>query len=259
MTTQTKTPLADQLNALGLRHTAAHLDDLVATATKRRFGPTETIELIVEQEGQHRAKRSLERRLARSRIGRFKPIADYEWDWPKRIDRDALEAALRLEFLDGGRNIVLVAPQGLGKTMIARNIAHQAVLAGHSVLFVTAAQLLLDLAAQDSARTLERRFRHYCRPTLLCVDEIGYLSYDARNADLLFQIVSRRYENKSIVMTTNLAFSDWPTIFPNATCATALIDRTVHHADVIAIEGESYRRREAEADKRIRRSKKAAA
>ncbi len=255
----TQTPIAEQLTALGLRHCAAQLDDLVATATKKRLGPLETIEMVVELEAQYRAKRSLERRLARSRIGRFKPMADYEWDWPKRIDRDAIEAALRLEFLDSARNIVLVAPQGLGKTMIARNIAHQAVLAGHSVLFVTAAQLLLDLAAQDSARALERRFRHYCRPTLLCLDEIGYLSYDARNADLLFQIISRRYEHKSLVMTTNLAFSDWPTIFPNATCATALIDRTVHHADVVAIEGESYRRREAESDKKTRRSKKAAA
>jgi DNA replication protein DnaC len=254
----TTPPLAEQLTALGLRHSAAHIDDLVATATKKRMGPAETIEMLVEREALHRAKRSLERRLARSRIGRFKPMADYEWDWPKRIDRDAIEAALRLEFLEGARNIVLVAPQGLGKTMIARNVAHQAVTAGHSVLFVTAAQLLLDLAAQDSARALERRFRHYCRPALLCVDEIGYLSYDARNADLLFQIISRRYENKSLVMTTNLAFSDWPTIFPNATCATALIDRTVHHADVIAIEGESYRRREAEADKKTRRGKKTA-
>jgi DNA replication protein DnaC len=253
------TPLAEQLTALGLRYTAAHLDDLVATATKKRSSPLEFLELVAERETQHRSKRSLERRLARSRIGRFKPMADYEWDWPKRIDRDAIESALRLEFLDGARNIVLVAPQGLGKTMIARNIAHQAVLAGHAVLIVTAAQLLLDLAAQDSARTLERRFRHYCRPTLLCLDEIGYLSYDARNADLLFQIISRRYEQKSIVMTTNLAFSEWPTIFPNATCATALIDRTVHHADVIALEGDSYRRREAAADKKTRRIKKAAA
>lgn len=255
------TPLAEQLTGLGLRHAAANLDDLVARATKQRLAPLQMIELLVERESQHRAKQSLERRLAHSRIGRFKPIADFEWSWPTRIDRDAIEAALRLEFLDGARNIVLVAPQGLGKTMIARNIAHAAVLAGHSVLLVTAAQLLLDLSAQDSARALERRFRHYCRPTLLCLDEIGYLSYDARNADLLFQIISRRYEHKSVVMTTNLAFSDWPTIFPNATCATALIDRTVHHADVIAIEGDSYRRREAEADKKARRggrSKKAA-
>lgn len=240
------TPLADNLAGLGLHHAAAHLDDLVATATKKRLAPRETLEFLVERESQHRAKQGLERRLARSRIGRFKPIADFEWNWPTRIDRDAIEAALRLEFLDDARNIVLVAPQGLGKTMLARNIAHAAVLAGHSVLLVTAAQLLLDLSAQDSARALERRFRHYCRPTLLCIDEIGYLSYDARNADLLFQVVSRRYEKKSLVLTTNLAFKDWATIFPNATCATALIDRVIHHADVISVEGKSYRLREAE-------------
>ena len=147
---------------------------------------------------------------------------------------------------------MLVAPQGLGKTMIAQNIAHQAILAGHSVLFVTAAQLLLDLGAQESARALDRRLRYYAQVGLLVIDEIGYLAFDNRNADLLFQVVSRRYEKKSLVLTTNLAFRDWHTIFPNATCATALIDRVVHHADVISIEGESYRLREAEADAKTR-------
>jgi len=193
--------LALQLKRLDLLITAQGLDDLLARASTQRWSPRQLLEQVARSETEELARRSLERRLAQARLGRFKPMADYEWDWPKRIDRDAIEAALRLEFLDGSRNIVLVAPQGLGKTMIARNIAHQAVLAGHSVLFITAAQLLLDLAAQDSARALERRFRHYCRPSVLCLDEIGYLSYDARNADLLFQIVSRRYENKSIVMT----------------------------------------------------------
>jgi DNA replication protein DnaC len=171
---------------------------------------------------------------------------------------DAIESALRLEFLERNGNIVLVAPQGLGKTMIAKNIAHQAILAGHSVLFVAASQMLLDLGAQDSTRGLDRRLRHYNRHALLVVDEIGYLSYDNRNADLFFQVVSRRYEQKSLILTTNLAFSDWPTVFPNATCATALIDRLVHHADVLAIEGDSYRRRDAEADKKSRRKKAAA-
>ncbi len=163
------------------------------------------------------------------------------------------EAALHIDFLERAGNVVLVAPQGLGKTTIARNIANNAVMAGHSVLFVTAAQMLLDLASQESARALERRLRHYLRFALLVVDEIGYLSYDNRNADLFFQIVSRRYENKSLVLTTNLAFSDWPTIFPNATCATALIDRLCHHADIIKIEGTSYRKRESEAASKSRR------
>ena len=139
--------------------------------------------------------------------------------------------------------------------MIAQNIAHQAILAGHSALFLTAAQLLLDLSAQDSARALDRRLRYYASRPLLCVDEIGYLSYDSRNADLLFQVVSRRYERRSLVLTTNLAFADWPSIFPNAACTTALIDRVVHHADILAIEGDSYRRRDAQAAKEALRAK----
>ncbi len=247
--------LADQLRSLGLRHTAENLDDLVALATKRRHGVVEILERVAELENADRSRRSLERRLLRSRIGRFKPVTDFDWSWPSRVDRAAVEAALKLDFVEQARNLVLVAPQGLGKTMLAKNIAHAAITAGHSVLVVTASQLLLDLAGQDSARALDRRLRHYSRPALLVVDEIGYLSYDNRNADLLFQIVSRRYEHKSLVLTTNLPFAEWPSIFPNAACATALIDRVVHHADVIAIEGDSYRRRDAETAKRSRRGK----
>lgn len=246
MTTNT-TPLADSLSALGLHHIAAELDDIIARATTNRWSTTQTLEHVVKLESDERARRGLDRRLARARLGRLKPMTDFDWAWPKKIDRDAVESALRLDFLSQARNVVLVAPQGLGKTMIAQNIAHQAVLAGHSVRFVTASQLLLDLAAQESARALDRRLRYYgSRTTLLVVDEIGYLSYDSRNADLLFQIVSRRHEKKSLVLTTNLAFRDWPTIFPSAGSAVALIDRLIHHADVIAIEGESYRLREAE-------------
>jgi DNA replication protein DnaC len=239
-------PLADQLATLGLRYTAAHLDDVVALATKRRWSPAQLLEHLVESEQQERTRRSLERRLARARIGRFVPMSEFDWAWPKRIDCAAVEAALRLDFLAEGRNIVLVAPQGLGKTMIAQNIAHAAVLAGTHVLFTTAAQLLLDLGGQESMRGLARRLNHYATRGLLCVDEVGYLSYDARAADLLFQVVSRRYEKRSLVLTTNLPFSDWPTIFPNAATATALIDRLVHHAEILAIEGDSYRRRIAE-------------
>jgi DNA replication protein DnaC len=113
-------------------------------------------------------------------------------------------------------------------------------------LFTTAAQLLLDLGGQESARALARRLHHYATRGLLVIDEIGYLSYDTRAADLLFQVVSRRYERRSLILTTNLPFSEWPTIFPNAATATVLIDRVVHHAEIITIEGESYRRRVAE-------------
>ncbi|MCZ7687442.1 MAG: ATP-binding protein [Sandaracinaceae bacterium] len=206
-----------------------------------------------------RARRSLERRLSRSRLGPFKPMADFEWEWPTKIARAEVEAALELDFLERERNLVLVAAEGLGKTMIARNIIHNAILAGRSALFISAAELLLDLGGQDSARGLDRRLKHYARIGLLAIDEIGYLSYDVRNADLLFQLVSMRYEKKPLVLTTNLAFSDWPKIFPGAACTTALIDRVVHHADIIPIEGKSYRLRDATQDqaeqKRSRRKK----
>jgi DNA replication protein DnaC len=243
-------PLADRLATLGLRYSAAHLEDLLALATKRRWSPVQFLEHLAEQEQEDRARRSLDRRLARSRIGRFTPLTDFDWAWPKRIDRPAIEAALKGDFLADARNIILVAAQGLGKTTIAQNIAHAAVLGGAHVLFITAAQLLLDLGSQDSARGLAQRLNAYAAWTLLCIDEVGFLSYDARAADLLFQVVSRRYERRSVLLTTNLPFSDWPTIFPNAAIATALIDRLVHHADIIAIEGDSYRRRVAEAQRK---------
>jgi DNA replication protein DnaC len=239
--------LAQRLAGLGLHAVAGALDDIIAKATQKRWGPVDLLSHVADLETAGRVQRSMERRMKRSRLGRFKPMADFEWNWPTRIDREAVEAAVRLDFLADNRNVVLIAAQGLGKTMVAQNIAHQAVQKGHTALFITASQMLLDLCGQESARDLERRLKHYERPTVLCIDEVGYLPYDARNADLLFQVVSRRYEVKPLILTTNLAFGDWAQAFPNAACATALIDRVVHHADIIAIEGKSYRRREAEA------------
>jgi DNA replication protein DnaC len=250
------TDLAARLRSLGLTLTADTLADVIALATKKRWGPTELLEYVADIEDKERAKRGLEGRTRRSKLERFKLMADFDWNWPKEVDRPLVNACLGLEFLDDHRNVVLVSPQGLGKTMIAKNIAHQAILTGHSVLFITAANLMLDLGAQESSRALERRLQYYAKIGLLIIDEVGFLAFDNRNADLLFQVVSRRYEKKSLVLTTNLLFADWHTIFPNATCATALIDRVVHHADVISIKGESYRMREAENEAKKRAAKR---
>jgi DNA replication protein DnaC len=246
--------LRSRLRALGLLATAGGLDDLVALATKKRWGAAEIFEHVTDLEEKDRARRGLERRMSRSKLEKFKPMADFEWDWPTKIDRPLIDSLLGLDFLEAGRNVVLVANGGLGKTMIAQNIAHRAILTGRTVLFLSAAQLLLDLAAQESARALERRLHYYAKIGLLVLDEVGFLAFDNRNADLLFQVVSRRYERKSLVMTTNLAFAEWHTIFPTATCATALVERVVHHADIVKIEGESYRLRESEANASTRRA-----
>jgi len=249
--------LSEILLAIGLRYASQNLDDLIAMATKKRWGPAELLEHVAEEERKERLQRSLERRLTRSRIGRFKPMADFDWHWPKKIDRAAVESALSLDFLADARNVVLVAAHGLGKTMIAQNIAYNALQSGHTPLFTTASQMLLDLGSQDSARALDRRLKYYAsKVNPLLIDEVGYLSYENRSADLLYQVISRRYESKSLVLSTNLAFSDWPRVFPNAASAIALIDRVIHHSEIIAIEGESYRKRQAEEAKRERKAKR---
>ncbi len=202
-------------------------------------------EQFVGWEEAERTRRSQERRLRQAKLGRFKPIADFDWHWPRQCDRAAIEALLQLDFLADASNPILMGPNGVGKTTLARNIAHQAVRAGHSVLFTTAAAMLGDLAAQDSDRALKLRLSHYLRPTLLAIDEVGYLSYSNRHADLLFEIVSRRYEQKSTLITTNRKFAEWNEVFPNAPCVVSLVDRLVHHAEIIAIDADSYRLKEA--------------
>jgi DNA replication protein DnaC len=247
--------LATRFKHLGLLVTAQDLSDLVARASTGRWTPRQLLEEIARSETEDLARRSLERRLAQARLGRFKLMADFEWHWPKKIDRALIERALTLDFLTAGRNLIVCGTAGLGKTMIAKNIAHAAVLAGHSALFRTAGDLLADLDG-DSPGLRRRKFRFYARPDLLVIDECGYLSYDAHAADLLFEIVNHRYERNSIVLTTNKAFKEWNTVFPNATCIAALLDRLTHHADVTLIKGDSYRMRESELEAAARKKPK---
>ncbi|HXG48976.1 MAG TPA: IS21-like element helper ATPase IstB [Methylomirabilota bacterium] len=240
------TTLSDQLRQLGLVHTASELNDFIARATQKRWSPVVQLERLVQAELEARLRQRVERRLNDAHLGRVKSMAGWEWAWPKGINRPTVERVLTLDFLAQPENVILVASHGLGKTMIAKYLVHDAILAGHSARFLTAADLILDLTRQETARALQHRLQSYLRPTLLAIDEVGYLAYDAHAADLLFQVVSRRYEQKSIVITTNLPFKQWDMVFPNAACAVALIDRLTHHAEIISIDGESYRKQEAE-------------
>jgi DNA replication protein DnaC len=213
------------------------------------------VKRLIGWEELERKQRGLERRLGAAHIGRFKPLADFDWSWPKQCDKAAVSAFMTLRFIEETANIILVGPNGVGKSMIAQNITHHAVMRGHSALFVNAAQMLGDLAAQDGDNALRRRLQHYARPDLLVIDEVGYLSYGNRHADLLFTIVNRRYELKPTIVTTNRPFAEWSEVFPNAACVVSIVDRLVHHAEILVIEGESYRMREAKERAAARKKK----
>ena len=197
-----KTDLAAQLQQIGLRSLPAGLNDFLANAAKSRWSPRQLLEHLVAAESNERARRSLERRLRISGIKSFKPVAGFDWTWPSKIERELIERSLSLDFLQEGRNLILIGSNGLGKTMLAQNLCHSAVLAGRSVLFRSAAALIEDLHRQN-AEGRRRRLRTYANVDLLCVDEVGYLSFDDKAADLLYEVVNRRYERKSLIITTN--------------------------------------------------------
>ncbi len=202
-------------------------------------------ELLVIEEAE-RQKRTLARRLRNARIGAFKPIADFDWAWPRKIERQGIEELFSLSFLNDGVNAILVGPNGVGKSMLLRNLAHHALVQGHTVRVTSASDMLADLAGQESSAALTRRLRRYVLPKLLCIDEVGYLSYSNRYADLLFEVVTRRYDtHKSIVLSTNKAFSEWPEVFPHAACTVTLVDRLVHRSEIFEVDADSYRLREA--------------
>jgi DNA replication protein DnaC len=247
--------LSTQLQQLGLRAVPANLDDFLARAAKARWPPQVLLEQLAQAETDERSRRSLERRLRLSGIKSFKPMADFDWAWPAKIERDVIERALTLDFLHEGRNLVLVGRNGLGKTMIAQNLGHAAVMAGHSVLFRSAPALLEELHRQ-SPEGRRSKLRGYANVGLLCLDEVGYLSFDDKAADLLYEVINRRYERKSVILTTNRPFKEWNEVFPNATCIATMLDRLLHHADVTVIEGDSYRVRESEQETAARRRKK---
>jgi len=235
----TREALQRRACALRLHGLAEHLDEIDDEALAQ-------LDTWLGWEERTRAERGLARRLGAAHLGRFKALVDYDWAFPESVDRAGINELMGLGFMENAGNVVIVGPNGVGKTTLAQNIAHAAVLGGHTALFVTASAALADLAERDSDAALRRRLRRYTTPQLLVIDEIGYLSYATRQADLLFEIISQRYESKPTIVTTNRPFAEWGEVFPNAACVTSLIDRLTHHAEIVQIDGDSWRRHEAD-------------
>jgi len=235
----------DGLRSLGFRASDEALGALLAHATKTRASPVQLFEELVKLERLVRDERNLARRTRCATLGVFKPLDRFDWSHPRSIDRSLYDELSGLAFVDQRQNVLLRGQSGVGKTTLAQNLGHAALAKGYTVRFTTLAAALGDLMKQESLPALERRLKRYTSPDLLILDEIGYLPCDGRAADLLYNIISRRHEQRSTVITTNLAFKKWGTVFPGAACVAALVDRFVQHLHVVDIDADSWRAKDS--------------
>jgi DNA replication protein DnaC len=238
------TDIIDRLRGIGLCAGRDALQAFLTHATKSRLSAAEVLEQIAELERRERDAKNLAARTKRATLGAMKAIDRFDWSFPRVIDRALYERLLTLDFTKVGHNVIFRGPSGVGKTTLAQNLGQRALEKGKSVRFATVNEALADLLKQESIPAFERRLRRYTAPELLCLDELGYLPCDARSGDLLYSIISRRHQRASTVITTNLAFKQWGTVFPGAACVVALVDRFTEHCHVVDIDGESWRQRE---------------
>jgi DNA replication protein DnaC len=237
--------IADMLRSIGVRVSREALLALTAHATTSRLSPTQTFEELVALARRERDQRNLAARTKAATLGTFKHIQQYDWNHPRLVPREMLQMHTSLGFVAMGHNLLLRGPSGVGKTMLAQNFGLLALQKGYTVRFSTLSAALADLLRQESPPALERRLRKYTAPSLLILDEIGYLPCSRQSADLLYNIITRRHEQRSLILTTNLPFKQWGTVFPGAACVAALIDRFIQHCHIIDIDGDSWRQKDS--------------
>jgi len=223
----------------------AHYEELAEQAAQEHWTHVDYLARLMEGEHLRRRDNRIQRRLQTARFPVAKSLDGFNWSWPKKINRPQIQNLFRLQFMEENANVIFLGGVGLGKTHLASAIGYAACMEGHSVLFTTAVDMINTLAAAQAAQRLKQELKKYLAPRLLVLDELGYLPIDKLGADLLFQVISARYERGSIVLTTNKAFKHWPAIFNNdSTLTAAVLDRLLHHAETVVIEGPSYRMKE---------------
>lgn len=238
----TKTGLEAPLEFLGLPFMRDNYEMLANQAAQNGLCHVDYLAALADGEASLRRERSIRRRIKLARFPVVKTLEQFRWNWPGSINRAAVQNLFRLKFIDDKSNVIMLGGVGLGKTHLATALGYAACLEGRSVLFTTAVDAINTLSAAQAANRLKSELKRYLAPSLLCLDELGFLPIDKRGADLLFQIISLRYEQGSMVITSNRAYRDWPGIFNNdSTLTSAILDRLLHHAETIVIEGKSYR------------------
>lgn len=241
MNSQT-TLLHQHLDELNLPFLKAQYAELAQQAAQHHWTHVDYLARLLDGQYQQRRQHTVQLRLRAARFPVVKTLEQFQWDWPKKANRLQVQNLFRLDFLAQKANVIFLGNVGLGKTHLATALGYAACLEGHSVLFATAIDIINHLSAAQKKVALKAELKKYLRPRLLILDEVGYLPIDQHGADLLFQVISQRYERGSIVLTTNKPFKQWPSIFNNdSTITAAVLDRLLHHAETILLEGVSYR------------------
>ncbi len=234
--------LEDQLDYLKLSYIRDNYKNIVSNAEKKQINHLDFLSQIIDTETVARQERALQRRLKGARLPYIKTMDQYNWSHPKKINRMLIEGLFRLDFIERNENVIFIGQCGTGKSHCSIALAKAACEKGYSTLFTSAVDIINHLSAATAINNLEKAIRKYITPRLVIIDEIGYLPIDKHGANLLFQVISKRYETGSIIITSNRAFKQWPKIFNNdSTITSAVLDRLLHHSHVAVIEGESYR------------------
>ena len=238
----TPNELSEQLTWMNLLFMRDHFEELAGKAAEGQWSHVDYLTRLVQGEADRRQDRSRLQRIKNAHFPVIKTLDQFDFTWPGKINRLAVQNLFRLKFIEDKGNVILVGTVGLGKSHLATALGYAAADAGYTVRFTTAIDAINKLSAAQAAGRFASELRKYTRPELLVMDELGYLPIDQRGADLLFQIISQRYEQGALVLTANKVFKQWPSIFNNdATLTSAILDRVLHHAEVVAIEGKSYR------------------
>lgn len=238
----TMNTLTQQLDYLKLAHVAAHHAALATEAAAAPWSHLEFLQRLLDGECAVRQQRAVERRVRAARFPVLKTLDQFHWDWPKKINQLQVQHLFRLGFVAQKTNVIFAGGVGLGKSHLAAALGYAACQHGHAVFFTTAVDAINNLVAAQAAHRLKTELNRYLAPAVLILDEIGHLPLDKAGADLLFQIISQRYERGSLIVTTNKAFKQWSAIFNNdAGITSAILDRLLHQAETVVIDGQSYR------------------
>ena len=233
--------LNDDLKFLKLTSILSSYEDKIRDAEKNNLSYHDFLKLLIEDEVRTKIEKSIQRKIKQAKFDRIKTIDTFDFNWPTSMPIKKIKSFLDLKFIERKENIIFIGDTSLGKSHLAKAIGYLAALSRISTRYTKAIDMVNDLHASNSDGTFAKKMKAYIRPALLIIDELNFLPLDKKGGDYLFQVIDKRYEAGSIILTTNLLFREWNKIFEDNTKTNAAIERLAHHGEPIVIKGESYR------------------